>query len=139
MRDFREDRRRQIAGSLAESMALERFRIIGIESLMIAAQLRWAGRVVRIDERRIPKAIFYAVISGTEREAEVGSARDARTKTRASDNAAWELLTHDRNAWRTTWNCGTRFETERVELWVRPGKRGGEERTEPCDVRVHGQ
>ena len=38
---------------------IERCDISGIEAFLQAAQLRWTGHVIRMDDSRIPKRIFY--------------------------------------------------------------------------------
>ena len=39
---------------------LERCEISGMEEFLIAAQLRWAGHVIRMDDHRIPKQVCYS-------------------------------------------------------------------------------
>jgi len=40
-------------------IVFKRCQISGIETYLLAAQICWIGHVIRIDEHRIPKQIFY--------------------------------------------------------------------------------
>ena len=45
---------------------LRRAKMIGIEALIMQAQLRWVGYVIRMDDTRLPKMVFFSeLVSGT--------------------------------------------------------------------------
>ena len=47
---------------------LEVFNIVsGIEAFLIKAQFRWTGHVIRKDENRLPKTIFYSELANGAR------------------------------------------------------------------------
>ncbi|KXJ17990.1 putative uncharacterized transposon-derived protein F52C9.6 [Exaiptasia diaphana] len=46
---------------------LERCKIEGIESILVKYRLRWAGHLVRMEDNRIPKALFYGELTSGQR------------------------------------------------------------------------
>ena len=59
---------------------LERAGMSSVEEMITTCQLRWAGHVTRMENRRLPKAVFYGELKeGSRRH------RDYTTKTRSRD------------------------------------------------------
>ena len=52
---------------IPNTTVLERCEISGIESILMAAQFRWTGHVIRMDDRRIPKQVFYGQLANGKR------------------------------------------------------------------------
>ena len=48
---------------IPNTTVLERCEISGIESILMAAQFQWTGHVIRMDDRRIPKQVFYGQLA----------------------------------------------------------------------------
>lgn len=106
---------------ISNAEVLSRCNIFGIESFLIKVQLRWCGHVVRMEDDRIPKQLFYGQISNAPRR--VGRPL-LRYKDKVKDNlkrldinhSRWEHIALDRKAWRT--ECFSRakvFERTRIE------------------------
>ena len=93
--------------------------ITSIEALLIKHQLRWAGHLVRMPEKRLPKQIFYSELSS-------GTRKRGRQKKRFKDTLTenikacgidlknWEQEAGDRNTWRSMVTAGVeKFENKR--------------------------
>lgn len=98
---------------------LERAESKSIEAMLIQAQLRWTGHVIRMQDHRIPKQLLYS-------ELRVGIRKIGRPKLRFKDtlknNLKWcelkprdlETAAADRGAWRSLIYKGVKaFEEDR--------------------------
>ena len=98
---------------------LDRAESPSIESMLLKAQLRWTGHVVRMDDSRIPRQLMYG-------ELKEGSRKQGRPKLRYKDtlkrNIKWcdiqprqlEAAAADRPAWRSLTSAATAaFEEDR--------------------------
>ena len=118
---------RQIANIRWQDMVpntevLSRCNSTGIESLIIANQLRWSGHVARMSDRRIPKRIFYGQLTSGTRSlgAPLKRYKDqlkANLKKCSINDKEFATLTNDRNKWRRRCHAGCEtFESNRVKL-----------------------
>ena len=91
-----------------------------IESLILLDRLRWAGHLVRLEDTRIPKQLFFGEIVG-------GKRRLGRPKLRFKDVLKYalqkvnipfkefEALAHNRSTWRCSIRKGVaKFEKNRI-------------------------
>lgn len=105
---------------VSNTEVLRRANIPGIEALIIKAQLRWVGHVVRMDDTRLPKMVFFS-------ELVCGARNVGRPLKRFKDSlktslgacgipsTGWETLAADRSAWRLAVYKGTKdFEERRL-------------------------
>ena len=107
---------------IPNTTVLERCEIEGVEGLLIKGQLRWAaGHLTRIEENRIPKALFYGELVGGQRSR---GGQHKRYKDvlkyhlKACDIPieTWERQALNRPEWRTACRVGVeRFERRRIE------------------------
>ena len=84
---------------------LRRALATGTEVLMIKAQLRWVGHVIRMDNLRLPRVIFLSELAlGTRKVgAPVKHYKDTLRSSLQSCNIpmmGWENLARDRSIWR---------------------------------------
>ena len=104
-----------------DSSVLERAGSSSVEKIVIKNQLRWAGHLVRMDDDRLPKRLFYG-------ELPIGKRPRNRPKKRFRDClkdslkavniniSDWELAAKDRCTWRASIHNGcNNFEKERLE------------------------
>nr|VZI42567.1 unnamed protein product [Spirometra erinaceieuropaei] len=82
--------------------ALERTGILSIYAVPKQLQLRWGGHLVRMDDERLPKGLFYGdVATGSGRQR--GQVRRYKDTLKTSlrllkiNPANWEDLTQDRS------------------------------------------
>ena len=104
---------------LSNQEVLERASTTSIETMVLKAQLRWTGHIIRMDESRIPRQLFYGELSQ-------GRRNQGRPKKRYKDNLKsnlkWagiqpkelETAAANRSGWRATVQRAARnFELDR--------------------------
>ena len=117
---------------------LRRSSMPGVEVLIMKAQLRWTGHVMKMEDSRLPKQIFCSELArGNGRQV----ARQSATKTPSRTLSAcdisvkgWEHLAADRSAWRlATHNEATQaFEERRLSQLDRKRQARKEAKTNPA-------
>lgn len=119
--------------------------IPGIEALLITSQLRWTGHVIRMNDSRLPKAIFYSELSHGARSR---GGQMKRYKDTLKVNAkrcgitvdCLEALALDRTQWRSCCKDAVRrFEEDRVSSLEdkRAQRKAGSSQATvsyPCDI-----
>ncbi|XP_049764393.1 uncharacterized protein LOC126092712 [Schistocerca cancellata] len=99
---------------------LRRVKLAGIEALIIKHQLRWSGHIVRMDDSRLPKAVFYSQLSCGKRRKGGQHLRYKDTIKRhltacGIPSNRWEELALRRSEWRSTVHKSIeQFEQKRV-------------------------
>nr|VZI52094.1 unnamed protein product [Spirometra erinaceieuropaei] len=90
---------------------LERTGMLSIYSMLRQMQLRWSGHLVRMDDERLPKRLFYGdVATGSRRQG--GPIRRYKDTLKSflkllqNNPTNWEELACDRPAWRRTVKTG---------------------------------
>nr|VZI29245.1 unnamed protein product [Spirometra erinaceieuropaei] len=99
---------------------LERTGILSIYSMLRQMQLRWSGHLVRMDDERLPKRLFYGdVATGSRRQG--GQIRRYKDTLKSSlkrlhiNPTNWEELARDRPTWRRTVKTGAAiYEANRI-------------------------
>ncbi|CAH1266354.1 Hypp3340 [Branchiostoma lanceolatum] len=100
---------------------LERANLPSMEALLLSKQLRWAGHLSRMEDSRMPKAVFYSELCQGKRDRGAPRKRYKDQLKRQLSSAGipvkeWENIANDRNAWRAATKRGAEsFETARRE------------------------
>nr|VZI27581.1 unnamed protein product [Spirometra erinaceieuropaei] len=96
---------------IPDTDVLERTGILSIYSMLRQMQLRWSGHLVRMDDERLPKRLFYGdVATGSRRQG--GPIRRYKDTLKSSlkrlhiNPTNWEELARDRPTWRRTVKTG---------------------------------
>jgi len=90
--------------------------ISGIEALLISAQLRWTGHIIRMSESGLPKQAFYSQLEhGTCSHGGQQKRYKDMLKACSIDLKELETLAEDRSSWRAMCKALVQhFESERV-------------------------
>nr|VZH99074.1 unnamed protein product [Spirometra erinaceieuropaei] len=105
---------------IPDTEKLERTGILSIYSMLRQVQLRWSGHLVRMDDERLPKRLFYGdVATGSRRQG--GQIRRYKDTLKSSlkrlhiNPTNWEELARDRPTWRRTVKTGAAiYEANRI-------------------------
>nr|VZI38698.1 unnamed protein product [Spirometra erinaceieuropaei] len=96
---------------IPDTDVLERMGILSIYAILRQMQLRWNGHLVRMDDERIPKRLFYGdVATGSRRQG--GQIRRYKDTLKSSlkclqiNPTNWEELAFDRPTWRRAVKTG---------------------------------
>nr|VZI49685.1 unnamed protein product [Spirometra erinaceieuropaei] len=96
---------------IPDTEVLERTGILSIYAILRQMQLRWSGHLVRMDDERLPKRLFYGdVATGSRRQG--GQIRRYKDTLKSSlkrlqiNPTNWEELARDRPTWRRTVKTG---------------------------------
>nr|VZI40685.1 unnamed protein product [Spirometra erinaceieuropaei] len=96
---------------IPDTDVLERTGMLSIHSMLRQMQLRWCGHLVRMDDERLPKRLFYGdVATGSGRQG--GQIRRYKDTLKSSlkrlqiNPTNWEELPRDRPIWRRTVKTG---------------------------------
>nr|VZH94462.1 unnamed protein product [Spirometra erinaceieuropaei] len=89
---------------IPDTNVLERTGILSIYTMLRQTQLRWSGHLVRMDEERLPKRLFYGV-----------DTLKSSLKHLQINTTTWEELTRDRPTWRRKVKTGAAiYEANRI-------------------------
>nr|VZI18294.1 unnamed protein product [Spirometra erinaceieuropaei] len=105
---------------IPDTDVLERTGILSIYSMLRQMQLRWSGHLLRMDDERLPKRLFYGdVATGSRRQG--GQIRRYKDTLKSSlkrpqiNQTNCEELARDRPTWRRTVKTGAAiYETNRI-------------------------
>nr|VZI51203.1 unnamed protein product [Spirometra erinaceieuropaei] len=105
---------------IPDTDVLERTEILSIYTILRQIQLRWRGHLVRMDDERLPKRLFYGDVStGSRRQG--GQIRRYKDTLKSSlkclqiNPTNWEELALDRPTWRRTVKTGAAiYEANRI-------------------------
>nr|VZI31001.1 unnamed protein product [Spirometra erinaceieuropaei] len=107
---------------IPDTEVLERTGILSIYAILRQMQLRWSGHLVRMDDERLPKRLFYGdVATGSRRQG--GQLRSYKDTLKSSlkrlqiKPSNWEELARDRPTWRRTVKTGAAiYEANRIAV-----------------------
>nr|VZI36616.1 unnamed protein product [Spirometra erinaceieuropaei] len=105
---------------IPDTEVLERTGILSIYSMLRQMQLRWSGHLLRMDDERLPKRLFYGdVATGSRRQG--GQIRRYKDTLKSSlkrlqiNPTNWEELARDCPTWRRTVKTGAAiYEANRI-------------------------
>nr|VZI48789.1 unnamed protein product [Spirometra erinaceieuropaei] len=96
---------------IPDTDVLERTGILSIYAILRQMQVRWSGHLLRMDDERLPKRLFYGdVATGSRRQG--GQIRRYKDTLKSSQKLLqtkptnWEELALDRPTWRRTVKAG---------------------------------
>nr|VZI24620.1 unnamed protein product [Spirometra erinaceieuropaei] len=105
---------------IPDTEVLERTGMLSIYAMLRQMQLRWSGHLVRMDDERLPKRLFYGdVATGSRRQGgQIRRYKDtlkSSLKRRQINQTNLEELARDRPTWRRTVKTGAAiYEANRI-------------------------
>ena len=106
---------------MSNSEVLKRSGMTGIECMITKQQLQWVGHVTRMNDRRLPKQMFYGQLlnaksrTGDQKPRYKDMLRHHLQNLSINQNN-WESLASDRLVWRKKVSSGLKnFEDERMK------------------------
>ena len=119
---------------------LRRAELPGIEAMLMLAQLRWSGHVMRLDDDRLPKQLFCSelVLGKRHQGGQTKRYKDtlkANLRTCGIPVTSWTDLAAKRSSWRASVHEGVqKFEEGRLDLLDRKRQARKERRPSPADT-----
>ena len=104
-----------------DTIVLQQANTTSVEMILIRNQMRWAGHVTRMDDKRLPKQIFYGELLTGARPPYKPRMRfkdviKHNLKELEIDDKIWETLSENRSVWRKMIFDGCKsFEKKRTE------------------------
>lgn len=125
-----------------DTVVLEHSNNSSLETKIMKIQMRWAGHLVRMNDKRIPKQLLYGELAIGKRPQHKPSKRfkdvvKGNLKALEVDIAHWEELAADRKIWRQEMieRCGN-FESSRIEhVKLKRALRKQDESAVPADIQ----
>ena len=107
---------------IPDTEVLERAESTSVHTILKTAQLRWSGHVARMEDKRLPKRLFYGELAEGKRS--VGGQRKrykdtlkVSLKDFGINPDCWESLAAERSAWRCQIRKGAAtYEQQRIHL-----------------------
>ena len=123
-----------------DTEVLEKALCPSLESMITTAQLRWADHLVRMDDVRLPKRLFYGELASGKRPQHKPRKRNkdglkSNLKDADIDVDTWELTAVDRDVWRelVKTGCGSLHAKRLGRTKLKRALRKGSPENLPCD------
>ena len=99
---------------------LKRASLPSIESILLQVQLRWAGHVTRVEDVRMPEAVFFSELQGQRDRGAPRKRYKDQLKTQIAQagisHQSWQQEASGRDSWRVSVRkASCKFEAERHE------------------------
>nr|VZI49284.1 unnamed protein product [Spirometra erinaceieuropaei] len=126
---------------IPDTGVLERTGMLSIYSMLRKMQLRWSGHLVRMDDERLPKRLFYRdVATGSRRQG--GQIRRYKDTLKSSlkrlqiNPTNWEELARDRPTWRRTVKTGAAIHEANRIAAAKAKREARKSQPRPCASRT---
>ena len=104
-----------------DTEVLSHAKVDSVESMIMRNQMRWAGHLIRMDDSRLPKRLFFGELKHGKRPSHKPKKRfkdviKSNLKVMGLDSNDWQLSANDRLYWRKSIYDGCRrFESNRIK------------------------
>ena len=119
---------------VSDTEVLRRTRSVSVENIIYRSHLRWIGHLIRMDDGRLPKQLFYGeLVEGTRSVGrQLKRYRDQSLsilKACRIDQKNIEALAKDRDRWRDTCRKGLQLRDNERLKWLEDRRRKRKEKT----------